>query len=133
VPIAYSMYRTPEGREVLGMNGTGTVTGAEAEEFRRLTFTGGVHFGKALLIFVDRSVVVTTEARKVFTLPPEPGAPRLPTAIITPTTTLRVLLNFMTRVSGSESNSKFFSTERDAAAWLDQQLAAGPSSPGVQP
>jgi hypothetical protein len=122
MPLVYSRYRTPAGRTVLRLTSTGEVNRDHAAAFQQRTLPGGQDHGLALLIIVDRTTAISTEVRRIFTAQSEATGPRPPAALVTSNGTLRVLLNFMTRVSGGEANTRFFQTEAEAEKWLDQQL-----------
>jgi len=119
--IRWQPHRTERGLDLVYMWATGSITKAEAEEHTRRTSAGGDLFTTPILIVADTGAGVSPEARQVY------GSSnfkerQVPGAIVAPGAPLRVLVSFLLRVSGAAGNTRVFSNQADAVAWLEASM-----------
>jgi hypothetical protein len=130
MPIQYALHTTAQGRRVLRSRSSGLLTAEDALGLRAAITPGGAHHGLALLALTDAGTTFTPESRKAFV---EIGDGPPLVAIVVGSTATRVMLNFIVkagqglgRAPATASQTRFFSTEAEAEAWLDERLAAAP-------
>ncbi len=128
MPIEFALHVTPGGNRVLRSFSSGVLSGPDAEKLKAATKPGAPFHGLPLLALQEKNTVISPESRKAFT---EFGEGPTMTAIVVDSPATRVMLNFIVKASAAMNKSsatagetKFFSTETEAAAWLDSKLGA---------
>jgi hypothetical protein len=127
--IAYLPFHTPGGHTVMRASSDGAVTAADAAEMNAAFLPGGRYAGFCLLIITPSNLQLSGEARQLFADNRKVAVAT--TAIVVPTPSMRVMLNFIIKAGDAlrpagapGAETRFFSNERDAVAWLDERLAS---------
>lgn len=121
--ISVSVSKTPGGRDIVRMLSSGEVTAADAESIKPVVGPGGPHQGKPILAVIEKGANYSPEARQAFTtFGATEGGAVMPVAVVVPSAPLRVMLSFVIRLSGAAEYTRFFGTEAEGLAWLDQRV-----------
>ena len=126
MPISHSLKQSPNGELYVRTQQSGKVTGEDAKHFMRLLAPGQPLHGLPVLSVGESGSEFDPEARKVFTAMADPASAAKVSrvAIVVSSAPLRVMLRFITRLSGSNDLTRFFTTEREAESWLHAMAQA---------
>lgn len=123
--IEVTLGQTPAGRELVRMRSSGEVSAADAESIKPLVGQGGKWEGKPILAVIEKGANYSPEARQAFgSFGGVKDSKPIPVAVVVGSAPLRVMLTFVIRISGAGDWTRFFGTEAEALAWLDQSIAA---------
>ncbi len=125
--IRWSEETLSNGQKYVRTVQQGRVTKEDAELLMEQLGPGKPLFGLPLLSIMEPGADLDNEARKVFTTPTgaDAGAAHsLRIAIVVSSAPLRVMMQFVIRVSGSAEFTRFFNNEASAAAWLGEAAKA---------
>ena len=122
MPISTQQRKSPGGRDLFQMALSGRVEGIEVSRVLDLIVPGGPQAGRLLLVTMEQGTELAPDARTAFATSLRPGGRvgPVPAAIVTPSTVLRVLVNFLVKVVGVPDAAHVSPTEDDALRWLDQ-------------
>jgi hypothetical protein len=130
MPYEVTTFTLPCGTGAVRADGSGVITGEDADVLMKKIMPGGVYFGQPLLVVTRQITRMTAEARKLFSRPNAPGVAQAWCGIVVTSPLIRVTVNFLMRVSGAAGSMKLFSSEPDAVAWMDERVRAhGPHMP----
>jgi hypothetical protein len=121
MPIAVKGAKTPKGHEYVHMICSGDISGPDAEGVLAKMAPGQELAGRGIMSVIEPGAKYSPEARNVFTRNngSENGNP---VAIVVTNAPVRVMLSFIIRLSSAAKHTRFFSTEADALAFLDEKL-----------
>lgn len=110
------------GQPYLHVVGSGAVSGDDARGLMTRISRGGEFEGYPLLAELQGKVDLDAEARKAFaTLNSGANAARaVKVALVTASAPMRVMLNFIVRLSPQVNETKFFATADEALIWLER-------------
>lgn len=127
MPIVFAADKTPKGNPFVRTMSSGAVTAADAQALNAALVPGQPLSGLALLGVVAPGASFSAEARQAFTTGNnDPTAKRMPVAVVVSSAPLRVMISFIIRIAGSADETRFFSNEAEALAWIDEKLSATP-------
>jgi hypothetical protein len=116
---------SPAGKRIAVSYASGTITAEDAKVYQSQVAPGAPLHGLPLLGVMEPGTSFSSEARQIFS---NLGSANItPTALVVGSAATRVMLNFIIKASamktGQNGSLKVFSDEREAAAWLDSQIA----------
>lgn len=120
MPMAHSTQKLADGRPYLHLESSGRVTGEEARALMARMSPGGDLTGLPLLAVMESKVDMEPEARKAFASLNNGDKP-IKVALVTASAPLRVVLNFVIKLSPQINETKFFSNSAEALAWLEKR------------
>jgi hypothetical protein len=123
MPYECMIITLPCGSRVLRAVGSGVITKEDADLVMQQLEPGGAFFGLPALWLTQKMERMTAEARGVFAARSKGGLAQNLTAVVGSNALIRVTVNFLMRFNGSR-NTRMFSHERDAIAWLDERARA---------
>lgn len=120
MPVSHAMKQLPGGELYVRTVQSGKVTGAAAERLVHLMGPGQPLHGLPVLSVVESGAEFDPEARKLFIAMGDParGARSPRVAVVVTSPPLRMMMSFITRLSGAAEVTRFFVDEADAQAWL---------------
>lgn len=120
MPLSLSVEKFADGRRYVRTVSSGAVTGEDARGLMDRLAPGSELEGLPMLSVMEGKVDLSPEARKIFSSLNQGAANAKPmkVAIVTPNAPLRVMLSFVLRIAGQANDTKFFSNEAEALAWL---------------
>lgn len=120
--MTYDLFKTAKGHTVVRIVSSDDVTADQANKLNADMAAGAKFANLPILALVEPGANFSPEARKAFTS--QQGGATNPVAIVVNSAPLRVMLTFIIRISGAAAATRFFSSEAEAQAWLDEKLQA---------
>lgn len=124
MPMTFSTAKTPKGTEYRRVVASGTVTVDDAQNLNRDIAIGGPFEKHPILGVVEAGADFSPEARQAMTSGGKKEGEGNNTAIVVTSAPLRVMLSFVVRISGGAEKTRFFPSEAQALAWLDEVATA---------
>jgi hypothetical protein len=121
MPMNLSKAVSPKGQTYCRIHSFGEVTPADAEAASKHWAAGGEFYDLPMVALVDSGAKFSPEARQVFTKSGGASGEQKPVAVIVTNAPLRVMLSFIIRASGAAPQTKFFGTEAEAIAFIDEK------------
>ena len=122
MPMLITKMTTPKGHDIVRMESSGGIVAADAEAMTKL-LAHPDFADRAILALVDHGARFSPEARQTFTKT-NTKLNAKPVAIVVSSAPLRVMLSFIIRMSGVAATTRFFSSETDAMAFIEEKLDA---------
>ena len=124
MPMNLTKAVSPKGQTYCRIHSFGEVTPQDAETAAKHWGPGGEFFDRAMVAIVDSGAKFSPEARQVFTKVGATGdaSQAKPVAVVVSNAPLRVMLGFIIRASGAAPQTKFFGTEAEAIAYIDEKV-----------
>lgn len=138
--IQSSEFITPRGLRVARTVASGDVAGRDLQPFFTAVRPGGKYFGLPILSVITKGTRYSPEARKLMSeMTPENGGigSSVRLAMVVDSIVLRLMIQLVLQVTRA-SQSRIFSTEEQAIAYLDESpvvtsVAVGHENPSVAP
>lgn len=120
MPMTITPSKTPKGKPYLRMMSSGDVSAADGEGLTKTIAPGSPLANMAILGMVADGARFSPDGRHAFTRSGAMDEGQAPVAVVVNSAPLRVMLTFVIRISGAAT--RFFNSETDALAWLDEKL-----------
>jgi hypothetical protein len=120
VPFEISPFQLPCGARAARVKSYGFFTGDDAATMLKQWEPGGPLYGMPSLVLTGEMTVMTPEARSYFSSWKEPSETEW-YAIVVVNPVMRVVSNFILRVSGT-TRRRLFTSEDEALRWLDERV-----------
>ncbi|MBL9039120.1 MAG: hypothetical protein JNG84_11430 [Archangium sp.] len=122
MPIAYETKTLPTGLRAAVLTSTGSLDATDARDYASRMGPSAPDFELPVLMLSRGSLDISPEARSIFTsktIADRPGR----MAIVIDSVPVRVLVNFLMRMSKGNDRVRLFHDEAGAVAWLSEQVA----------
>jgi hypothetical protein len=120
MPYEMSSFQLPCGRRGVRLDLRGTVTGEETAALLKEVDPGGALHRQPCLVLTKDLDSFSPEARRIASGGGRPWEPDMWSAVVVTKLVIRVLINFLARVSQSR-RLKLFASEPEAIQWLDER------------
>jgi len=119
MPYETTFFQLPCGARGVRLDMRGTISGEDAAALFKEVNPGGVLYRQACLVLTKDLDSFSPEARAV-SVGGKPWDPDMWSAVVVTKPVIRVLINFIARISRSR-RLKLFALEPEAIQWLDER------------